>query len=72
MFENEVVHCFRGRADEDIPLNAFDPSEVEAVTWRSLTDVAAEMARLRQDYAPWFHIYLERHHDPGDAFTLLS
>jgi isopentenyl-diphosphate delta-isomerase len=72
LFENEVVHCFRGRIDERIHLDAFDPSEVQVVAWRSLEEIAGDMARRPQDYAPWFHIYLGRHYDPGDEFNILA
>jgi isopentenyl-diphosphate delta-isomerase len=72
LFENEVVHCFRGRIDDRTHLGAFNPSEVQAIAWRSLEEIASDMARRPQDYAPWFHIYLERHRDPSDAFRILA
>lgn len=72
LFENEVVHCFRGRVDEDADVGAFDPSEVQAVAWKTLDEIARDMEQRAHAYAPWFHIYLQRHREQGNPFKILA
>jgi isopentenyl-diphosphate delta-isomerase len=69
LFENEVVHCFRGEAPETRKFT-FNPEEVQAVEWRSLDQIAADMAVRPQRYTPWFRIYMARHNNSADAFTM--
>jgi isopentenyl-diphosphate delta-isomerase len=70
LFENEVVHCFRGRAEEAIDLAAFDPTEVQAVAWRRLGEIAADLEACPDRYAPWLRIYMERHASPAEIFAI--
>jgi isopentenyl-diphosphate delta-isomerase len=69
LFENEVVHCFRGEAPETRKFT-FNAEEVQAVEWLTLDQIAADMAVRPNRYTPWFRIYMHRHQNPGDAFTM--
>ena len=71
LFENETVHCFRGTADPDLDTGGFNRDEVQAVVWRDLDELARDMTERPEKYAAWFHIYMARHRDADDAFTLL-
>jgi isopentenyl-diphosphate delta-isomerase len=71
LFENEAVHCFQGMAGPDLDTGGFNRDEVQAVAWRDLEELAHDMAQRPDRYAAWFHIYMARHHDAQDAFTLL-
>jgi isopentenyl-diphosphate delta-isomerase len=69
LFENEVVHCFRGEAPDTREF-AFNPAEVQAVDWLTLDEIAADMALRSERYTPWFRIYMYRHTSNADAFTM--
>lgn len=60
--EHEVVRLFVARARPDLAIVP-DPSEVEAVAWVDLHDLAAQVRRRPEAYTPWLRIYLERHID---------
>lgn len=58
LYENEVVHCFRGEIDMHGDLSGIDRDEVEALAWMKLSDIAAAIAEAPDNYAPWFRIYV--------------
>ena len=70
LFEHESVHCFRGVAGPDVDASRFNPDEVQAVAWRGLNDLAADMAAQPGKYAAWLHIYMARHGNREDFFKL--
>ncbi len=70
LFEHEAVHCFRGEAGPALNLSALNPDEVQATAWRDLDELAADMADRPEKYAAWLHIYMARHRDTQDAFSL--
>ena len=69
LFENEVVHCFRGEAARGTSFT-FNPEEVQAIEWLTLDEIAADMQARPGRYTPWFRIYVDRHRSPTEAFTL--
>ncbi len=69
LFENELVHCFQGKAP-DARRITFNPAEVQAVEWLTLDEIAADMAVRPDRYTPWFRIYMHRHANSADAFTM--
>jgi isopentenyl-diphosphate Delta-isomerase len=70
LYENEVVHCFRGRLDAATDLSGFNPAEVQATAWMSLPALAADLELHPQNYAAWLHIYMRRHADPAGSFKI--
>lgn len=61
LYEHELVHCFFGQALEAVPLEAFDPAEVQALAWQPLEAIAAAVVAEPERFAPWFVIYLREH-----------
>jgi isopentenyl-diphosphate delta-isomerase len=58
LYENEVVHCFRGEIDMRGDLPGIDRDEVEAFAWVRLSDIGGAIAEAPDQYAPWFRIYV--------------
>jgi isopentenyl-diphosphate delta-isomerase len=57
--EHEVVDIFVGHLSPTVPV-PFNPAEVMAVEWVTLSDLAARIAANPQDYTPWLQIYLAK------------
>jgi isopentenyl-diphosphate delta-isomerase len=72
LFENEVVHCFRGSADASLDLSRINPAEAKAVAWRTLDEIAADLQAHPERYSAWFRIYMARHRDRAEAFAIPS
>jgi isopentenyl-diphosphate delta-isomerase len=62
LIEHEVVDIYLAYARPDMPL-APDPSEVDAVRWIGLYDLAAEVRRHPERFSRWLAIYLSSHMD---------
>lgn len=68
MIENERVHIFEANLASTaasggaaaLPLDRFDPSEVQAVAWLDRDELHAAIAADPQSFTPWFRIYLDR------------
>lgn len=67
MVENERVHVFEANlpasaADgpDALPLDRFDPAEVQAVAWRDRAALRSAIDEAPQDFTPWLRIYLDR------------
>lgn len=60
MVEHEVVDVFVAEAREGIQIDP-DPAEVMDWRWVGLAELAEEVAREPERYAPWLAIYLARH-----------
>ncbi len=56
MFENEVVHVFTGRHDGPVAAN---PDEVQAVMWRDIGEIRADMKANPGRYTEWFKLYAD-------------
>lgn len=73
MVENERVHIFEANlapaaAAEGaaaLPLDRFDPAEVQAVAWLDRDELHAAIAADPQSFTPWFRIYLDRWNELG-------
>ncbi len=61
LFENEVVHRYCGYLEEGGPPVDPDPGEVQDTAWMSLDEIADDIARRPERYAPWFRIYMREH-----------
>ena len=61
LFENEVAHCFVGRAPADIPLDAYDPDEVADLEWADLKTIDQRMETEPGRFTQWFRIYMKSH-----------
>lgn len=59
LIEHEVVDIFVGHLPPTAPV-PFNPTEVMAVDWVTLPDLAARIKAAPQDYTPWLQIYLEK------------
>lgn len=70
LFENEVVHCYRGELPRGTDVSRFNPEEVQDVTWLNLRELKAELSANPERYAAWLHIYMRRHRDPGQGFAI--
>jgi isopentenyl-diphosphate delta-isomerase len=70
LFENELVHCFRGTFRAGTDLSGFNTAEVQDVAWRGHRDLAAELLTDPHRYAAWLRIYLERHADRAQKFAI--
>lgn len=62
LFENEVAFWFHGETDDRTPLPPANPDEVMATEWWRFDDVSRDVEARPDRYAPWFRIYLARHH----------
>jgi isopentenyl-diphosphate delta-isomerase len=60
--EHEVVDVFTAEAALSLPV-APNPSEVSAVRWVDLYDLAAEVRRWPERFTPWLRVYLTDHID---------
>lgn len=71
MVENERVHVFSAQlpasAANDtasphaaLPLDRFDPAEVQDLAWRSRAELEAAIAADPGSFTPWLRIYLDR------------
>ncbi len=67
MVENEHVHVFEANLPASaafgasaLPLDRFDPSEVQSVAWRDRGWLRSAIERNAGDFTPWFRIYLDR------------
>lgn len=60
LIEHEQVQVFRAEVDRSRFALAPNPAEVMETAWISRRSLAAAMAARPQDFAPWFHIYIER------------
>ncbi|RST78520.1 NUDIX domain-containing protein [Aquibium carbonis] len=67
MVENEHVHVFEANLSASaafgpgaLPLDRFDPSEVQSVAWRDRGWLRSAIDRNAGDFTPWFRIYLDR------------
>lgn len=61
LYENERVHCFRSSIDTAPPFNRFNPDEVQALRWRTLTDLEGEIGLNPESYSEWIKIYVTQH-----------
>lgn len=60
MVEHELVDIFVALAPDSLRTDP-DPSEVMAVRWVDLDDLAAQVARRPFEFTPWLRIYLAEH-----------
>jgi isopentenyl-diphosphate delta-isomerase len=62
LFENEHVHCFYGAHNNgnDV-LQSFNPIEVEAVEWLTLSEVLQQIKDNPSRFTEWFKIYMTNH-----------
>ena len=70
MVENERVHVFSAQlpasAASDtakpgmLPLDRFDPAEVQDLAWRSREELETAIAAAPEAFTPWLRIYLDR------------
>ncbi len=58
MIENEIPHLYFGCTDDPPVLN---PAEVQGVKWRTLEELAEDVAAARDEYAAWLKHYLSAH-----------
>ncbi|MDN2581086.1 NUDIX domain-containing protein [Aquibium sp. ELW1220] len=73
MIENERVHIFEAHVSPAaaaggaaaLPLDRFDPAEVQAVAWLDRDELHAAIAADPQSFTPWFRIYLDRWSELG-------
>jgi isopentenyl-diphosphate delta-isomerase len=65
LIEHERVQLFRAQVDKTRLKLAPDPAEVMQTGWATRLALAAAMAARPQDYAPWFHIYMNRWDELG-------
>ena len=72
LWENERVHVFYAQVDRSKITLKPDPAEVADVRWRSLSQVAEDIAANHSAYAPWFRIYIDRWPELGIAPSTLS
>lgn len=70
LYENERVHCFCASIDTNPPLNRFNPDEVQDLCWRTLSDLARQIAARPDAYSEWIKIYVLRHRDKLDPAVL--
>jgi isopentenyl-diphosphate delta-isomerase len=56
--ENEVVDVFFGPAPE---ATAPDPTEVAAIEWKTVNELAADITRRPRRYAYWLRFYMKNH-----------
>ncbi|MEM6381885.1 MAG: isopentenyl-diphosphate Delta-isomerase [Pseudomonadota bacterium] len=61
--EHEHVHLFRGTANPQELTVRLEPSEVEAVAWQSIPDLAEMADNNPEAITPWFRIYLRERSD---------
>mgnify|MGYP000415683808 CR=1 FL=1 len=52
LVEHELDHLFVAWAEPDV--SQFNPSEVEATSWRSLAQIDEQLASHPQQFTPWF------------------
>lgn len=60
--EHEVVDIFVADATEALPVD-LNQTEVMAVKWVDLADLAAQVTRKPAQFTPWLGIYLAKHAD---------
>jgi isopentenyl-diphosphate delta-isomerase len=70
MVENERVHVFAAElpaaaagqagAAGALPLDRFDPAEVQDLAWLSHGELRAAIAAAPATFTPWLRIYLDR------------
>lgn len=58
--EHETVRIYRAEVDRSTLSFDLDPDEVSEVSWLSLDELTANVARSPWNYTPWLRIYLER------------
>lgn len=63
LFENELVHCFGARLETPAPCDGFDPAEVKAVRYETLSDILGEQQANPAMFTPWFLIYMREYRD---------
>ncbi len=61
LFENEVAHCFAAQAPADIPLNTYDPEEVDNLEWADLETIDDRLRSDPEQFSKWFQIYMGNH-----------
>jgi len=63
--ENERVHVFSGAVDDEVPLDCFDPGEVQALRWIGRDALHDEVEADGSRFTPWLRIYLKRWDELG-------
>lgn len=66
LIENEYVHVFGGRFEDDPKP---DPSEVQAWSWQSLDDINRQLKAGPGHFTAWFEIYFNNH---GESLRQLT
>lgn len=60
LVEHELVDIFLAEAGPNLTV-APNPSEVAAIRWIDLYDLAAEVLRNPERYTPWVRLYMTKH-----------
>ena len=63
LYENEHVHCFYGAHHNSNDVQNFNPTEVEAVEWLTLSEVLQQIAVNPLRFTEWFKIYMTHHRE---------
>jgi len=63
LFENEYVHCFVGHLDDSAEIAPFNPREVLATEWLSLSEIDQRIHEQPEHFTAWFKIYMREHRD---------
>lgn len=61
LYENEHVHCFKGRHNEMHNINDFNPAEVDAVEWLTIPEILQQIKLRPHTFTEWFKIYMKDH-----------
>ncbi len=61
LFENEHVHCFIGNHDPSHDLDNYNPAEVAAVEWLTITEILQRIKQQPKVFTEWFKIYMTEH-----------
>ncbi|MBX2886274.1 MAG: NUDIX domain-containing protein [Granulosicoccus sp.] len=61
LFENEQVQCYFGYAGSEIDTIPFNPNEVSAIEWLSVTEIVERIKHKPELFTEWFKIYMSKH-----------